>query len=595
MNLDFTRCRKVWVPETESSDGFWSPPPPHVEEGVRQIIANPFFLLADDMGLMKTAQAIISAQFMHDLGLIDRVIVIAPASVRPKVWFDRDIGQLAEQVFEDKRNFVSEYHQRLKQWSYGPKEKPELRWIVSNYEYIRDEANLAILQRYCGPKTFLILDESSAVRGPDSAQTDACMRLRWLESKKHRPVLGAARCGRILELNGTPNAESPMDMFSQGNLMHPSILECKYKTQYKARYAIQVPVLGAGGVIMSPYLKSVKQDDGSYKKEAVPITTIAGWSEEGIVDIQRRFAPYVLRREAKSVGIDFALPPVALEVVLTQKTWKNYCSMRDQMVVWLESGVVAAHQAGVKSIRLSQITSGFLGGIEDPGIDETLFDEPMPDYLRERYNDVGIDRSITLTDDWTGSDSNRAPRPRGPQVEEIGREKLDFSLEWHATLLKRYPDLKLLTWCRFVDELRRYLAEVRALTPEVGAACGSSVLGLSKKTEREHALRLLHPKTAPKGACTVGATSGTGAMGLNFTACRTVLDMSFDFSSFKKKQGDARVNRTGQTGPVSFFYLIAVGPKGQKTIDSHVFMQRVGKMQVNDLTTAGWVKMLKEE
>lgn len=590
IDLDFTRCRKVWIPDEER----WSPPPPHVEEGVRTIIASPFFMLADDMGLMKTAQAIISAQFLHDAGIIDRVIVIAPAAVRPKVWFDRDIGQLAEQVFEDKRNFVSEYHQRLKQWSYGPTDRPELRWIITNYEYIRDEANLQILQRYCGPKTFLILDESSAVRGPDSAQTDACMRLRWLETKKHRPVLGAARCGRILELNGTPNAESPMDMFSQGNLMHPSILECKYKTEYKARYAIQVPVLGAGGVIMSPYLKRVKQDDGSYKKEPVAVTTIAGWSKEGIEDIQRRFAPYILRREAKEVGIDWALPPVPLEVRLTQQTWKHYVSMRDQMVVWLESGVVAAHQAGVKSIRLSQITSGFLGGVEDPGIDEFEDIGARPDYIpgfAGEFRPEFAENETYLIPRGT----QIIPRPRGPQVVEIGREKLDFALDWHAGLLKRYPDLKLVTWCRFVPELKRYLEEVRAITPEVGAACGASVLGLGKRAEREHALRLLHPKTAPQGACTVGATQGTGALGLNFTASRTVLDMSFDFSSMKKKQGDARVNRTGQTGMVSFFYLIAVGPKGEKTIDHHVFMQRTGKMQINDLTTSGWVKLLREE
>jgi hypothetical protein len=74
-----------------------------------------------------------------------------------------------------------------------------------------------------------------------------------------------------------------------------------------------------------------------------------------------------------------------------------------------------------------------------------------------------------------------------------------------------------------------------------------------------------------------------------------VLDVSYDFSPWKKKQGDARVNRTGQTGPVSFFYLTAVGPKGQATIDRYIMLARLGKMQLNDLTTAGWVKVLTEE
>lgn len=568
MDLDFSRCRSVWVPAHDDQNGFWSPPTEHVKTGVRWIIDHPYGLLADDMGGQKTAQSLIAAQFMHDLGLIDRVIVIAPAAVRPKVWYDQDLGQLNEQAFDDKRIMVSEFHQKVKKWTRGPEAAPELRFIISNYEYVRNKHNLAVLLPYCGPKTFLILDESSAVRGYDSAQTEACMALRWQLTPKGRPRLGVPRCGRILEMNGTPVAEGLMDLFSQGNLLHPSILDCKYVTHYRARYAIQAPVLGSGGqVMMSPYTKAVVQPDGSIKKVGVPIQTTIGWSEEGIKDLQRRFAPYVLRREAKDFGIDFALPPVALEVRLTPQTWKHYTSMRDEMVAWLESGVVHASQAGVKSVRLSQITSGFLGGVEDPRIGDWEDDEDAG----------GLFRRIV------------------PTTVEVGCEKLDFALAWHAELLRRYPDLKLLTWCRFVPELKRYLEEVRKLTPEVGAACGASVLGLGKKAEREHALRLLHPKTAPKGAVTVGATQGTGAMGLNFTACRTVLDMSYDFSSFKKKQGDARVNRTGQTGPVSFFYLIAVGPKGQRTIDFHVYMERLGKMRTNDLTTAGWVKLLKDE
>ena len=165
--------------------------------------------------------------------------------------------------------------------------------------------------------------------------------------------------------------------------------------------------------------------------------------------------------------------------------------------------------------------------------------------------------------------------------------------------MKRNPDLKLLTWCRFVPELRRYLAEELKAFPRVpiGAACGEAVLpGVhSKKDEREQALRLLHPKTAPQGPATVGATQGTGAIGLNFTACRTVLDLSYDMSPWKKRQGDARVNRPGQTGPVSFFYLVAVGPRGQRTYDHTIMLTRLGKMQINDLTVSGWCKLLEEE
>lgn len=573
----------MWVPDESEAGGFWSPPPPHVRYGVEQIVANPYFFLADDMGGMKTAQAIIAAQFLHDADVIDRVIVVAPAAVRPKVWYDEDLGQLREQVFDDKRNKVSEFHAKIRNWSHGPTSAKELRWIVTNYEFIRSAAHLDVLLPYCGPKTLLILDESSAVRTWDAAQTEACMLLRWKANKKGRPVHGLPHCGRVLLLNGTPIAESPLDMFAQGNLLHPSVLDCRYITHYKTRYAVQVPVL-------SKRLDEKGKAMPLLDKWNRPILTIKPGSEgwTNLEDLQRRFAPYILRREAKELGIDFALKPVGFDVPLSDYTWKIYQEMKKEMVVWLKSSVATAQTAGVRMIRLAQITSGFLGGIEDANIGD----------------DHGYDDSDLMQRDWCfdnalpdldGAKLNR----HNTQVEEIGREKLDFTLEFHASLLKRYPDLKLLTWCRFVPELRRYLKEERLTFPSipVGAACGEKVLGgeQSKKDEREYALRLLHPKSAPVGPATVGATQGVGAIGLNMTACRTVLDMSYDFSPWKKKQGDARVNRPGQTGMVSFFYLVATGPKGQRTIDHHIMMTRLGKMNINDWTVAAWVKALTED
>ena len=547
------------MPDESEAGGFWSPPFPHVKGAVQFIIDNPYALLATDMGGAKTASAIIAAQFLHDADLIDRVIIIAPASVAPKVWFDRDLGQLVEQAFEDKRNVVSHYHAKIKQWASGPEDARPLKWIVSNYEYVRNKKNLATLLPYCGLRTLLILDESSAVRTWDSAQTEACMILRWQTNKKGRPILGAPRCGRILEMNGTPVAESPMDLFSQGNLLHPSILDCKFVTHYKARYAVMTPVLSAHRKDANGKALPLKD---RWNRDVMTIASgPEGWTN--LDDLTQRFAPYVLRREAKSLGIDFALPPVGFDVALSEPTWRAYKEMNREMVAWLKSGVATAAQAGVKAIRLAQMCSGFSGGVEDAGFGDAPLLAPADG------------------------------------IEWIGREKLDFALELHAKWLKADPNMKLLTWCRFVPELKKYLQEEVKAFPSipVAAACGQKVMnGIeSQKAERERALRLLHPKTAPPGAATVGATSGTGAIGLNFTACRTVLDISYDMSPWKKRQGDARVNRPGQTGPVSFFYLVATGPKGQRTIDHHTMLRRLGKMQVNDLTVAGWVRMLTEE
>lgn len=553
-DLDFSRCRSVWVPDDSEAGGFWSPPPWFVQEGVRFIVEHPFALIGTEMGGMKTAQAIIAGQMLYEAGEVDRLVIVATASVAPKVWFDPDLGQIREQLFVSAAT-ITHYHAKIKQWHHGDlSAKSRLMVIVTNYEYIRSEANLQVLLPYCGLRTMLVLDESSAVRGHDSAQTEAVLRLRWLTNKRGRPVYGARRCGRVVLLNGTPLAESPLDVFSQANIMHPSVLDCRYVTHFKSRYAVQQPVLGAGGRPLVRHGRAVQE--------------VAGWAN--LDDLMARMAPHVLRRTKEEFGVDFALPPVGLDVALTQRTWDLYRSLRDETVAWLETGVCSPRQAGVRLMRLAQLTSGFLGGVEDPGLGEDLFD-----VSEEGLKVVGETAS--------------------GRVEEVGREKLDFALSWQRERLRRDPRMKLLTWCRFVPELRRYLEAVRAeFGHPVGACCGESVLGGTKRAEREAAVRMLHPRTAPEGAATVGATQGTGALGLNFTACRTVLDMSYDFSPWKKSQGDARVNRSGQTGPVSFFYLVAVGPRGQKTVDHHVMLTRLGKAEVNDYVTAGWARRLRD-
>jgi len=234
------------------------------------------------------------------------------------------------------------------------------------------------------------------------------------------------------------------------------------------------------------------------------------------------------------------------------------------MVAWLsDSTVSVSQQAIVKGMRLAQICSGFLGGV----VEEILDDE--------------VEQSNAII----------------PDVQEIGREKLDFVLQWHREQLAVDPNLKLLTWSRFIPELKRYLKEVAKEFPthKIGCVAGKALLGMKKSDERAMTMRLLDPRTAPPGPVTVGGTLGTGSLGHNFTACHTTLSMSGDFSPWKKEQADARVDRPGQVHAVSNFDIVATGPNGQKTIDHHIIKVRRGKEDIAKWTTSAWIRALTEE
>ena len=601
---DFTLCRSVRL-----ADGTMSPPPPHVREGVKLVMAKPAFMIQDEMGGMKSAQTIIAAQFLWLDGVLDRVLVVSPASVRD-VWYDQDVGQIALHSFVPSR--IVEVHTAMRSWDYadfnegsgrdlqarhdsilrsmggnglasGKAPAPRrLEWLITNYEWLR--TNHAMVGPYCNARTLLVLDESAAVKNYKAEQAKACALLR-------------SKCGRVLLLNGTPIANSPEDMFSQGNIMDKRILECRYVTEFRARYSVQTPVLTAGGRPLQVTTRGGKK---------IEVTKASAWVN--LDDLQRRFAPYVVRRLTKDcLDLPGVLPPVALTVQLTPGSWRIYKEMRDELVALLESGNAAVTQhAATKVMRLAQITSGFVGGVTDAYGDGGFLDfSADPD----QFEDDEFLSSISWRGDGMVAQGSALPEePLDPvaapaQTQEIGREKLEATLDRIEDYYAEDPSLKILVWVRFIPELRRFLREAAKRFPAalIGSIAGESCLegisefGGSVKTERKWSIGLLHPASAPKGPAIIGGTYGTGALGLNFTACHTVINMSYDYSYFKAVQSAARVARPGQTNVIRTTDVVATGPKGQQTIDHVVLKARLGKANLAEMTTAAWVKALKEE
>lgn len=537
---DFSLCRLVPVTLQDGSV-IMSPIKDHAKVGVRAMIANPFFFITDEMGGMKTAQAIVTAQFLYLNGIIDNVLVIAPSAVRP-VWFDPELGELVKHLFLNINASISEYHARSQTWIWGDKEKNirRMRWIVTNYEFIRFVARAKPLVPYCTKRTLLICDETTAIKSHKSKQFKMSLALR-------------KKCGRVIELNGTPIANNPLDLFTQGQMMDSKILSAP-----STLFPLPIPRYSFF-TFRARYAKM-----GGWNEKAV-----IGW--KNLEDLQERFSPYILRRLKRDcLDLPPALPPVILTVTLQQETWRIYKQMRDEMVAWLSDGTVAvASQAAVKTMRLAQITSGFLGGIQD-----------------------------APTEDDVDSDGEIVDQPVGPAVTKaIGREKLDFLLEWHRARLQDDSNLKLVVWSRFIPELSRMLDtyKIEFPTHRLGCCAGKPLLGGKKKDERSEVLRLLDPRTAPPGPVTVGGTYGTGSLGHNFTASHMMVNMSSDYSPWKESQAAARIDRPGQVYPTSYFDIVAVGPDGQKTIDHIIVKARRGKEDVATWTCSAWIRALTEE
>jgi SNF2 family DNA or RNA helicase len=294
----------------------------HQVAGVKALVTRPAFALFDDPRTGKSKQVVDAACVLAEAGKIDTVVVIAPAGVRG-VWVDPDIGEIRQHAWV--RSLVMEFHSKMKQiWSdkiFGADTEVYLKWIVTNYEFLRRPERLAEFVKYVGKRTLLVLDESDLVKSRTAQQTKAIR-------KRVRPL-----CDRCVLLTGTPG--NPLELWSQLMILDERILG-RYTNFYHFR--AHFATMG-----------------GWHNKQVMP----NGWVN--MDEFHRMTRPYVLRRR-KEDCLD--LPPrlyTTQEVPLTAESWKRYQQLRKEAFVALDGKEQLEPNAAVRIMRLAQLTSGFLG------------------------------------------------------------------------------------------------------------------------------------------------------------------------------------------------------------------------------------------
>lgn len=544
----------------------------HQLVGVKALLEHPYFLLADEVGAGKSKQIVDTAQIHFLRKEIDTVLAITPGFAR-STWAEEDplLGEVAAHAWDSVPNVIHEYHKQYTELAF---EDNALNWVVSNYEFIRRDDRLHdLMARLRGRRTWLVLDESWAIKG-FSDQMKACRMLR------------VKRAVKVTELNGTPLADGkPSDLYYPMMILDPDILGVKNRTHFRSKFCI-----------MGGYLN--KQ--------------VIGY--QNLDELNARIAPYVLSRRTRDCfDLPPMLPPVIVEARLSPATWAIYKDMRDEMVSWLGTSASSAKQAIVKALRLAQITSGYLGGLEELAGEDEMFAAQakaggpspfgeIPQWLRSIHEDptvhqeaasagsqatVGSVQPASLANGAGSSSSVGAVTSvnGGPHTREIGREKLDAMLNWLDT---REPmPHKLLTWCRFRPELERTTLELGKIYPHMFQLCGGQT-----KAERLAAKEFLAPGKDPRSGGVVGNQKAGGAS-LNFAAANIAVYMSNGPALIERTQSIGRIERPGATQPMLIVDILASGPKGQKTVDHSTLKALRSKDDMAQWTVEQWRQFVK--
>lgn len=514
---------------------------PHQKVGTRWLVTDSdpargrvvpnVYLLADEVSVGKSKQQVDATQFLWNDGAIDSVVVCSPAQGRG-VWADPRpaLGEVAKHGHSTVPNEVVEYsvrHGRVK--PFNPK---ALTWMVTNYEFIRRGERLEpLLKALQGKRFWLVCDEAWALADVSTAQWKAVHKIRQLAS-------------RVTLLNGTPVVDTPLDVYGQAFMMHSRILNIRSArtggpvfSHFRARYAMLKP--------------------------NVSFPLITGW--QNLEELRAKMEPYILRRLVSEVYPDVVeLDPILVEAKLSDETWRIYRQMRDEMVAWLSTEEASVtQQAMVRGLRLAQITSGFLGGIQRMDEEGFLdFGGPV----------LGV--------------------PPG-SVKEIGREKLDAAL---AFLKEQRPQPgRVLVWSRFRPEIERMAKEFHPLHCDPHLSRRAHLLyGGAKK---QGALDALNPDLNPGEPVIVVGSRGAGGAAVNLAGADLELNLSYTFllREFLQARGRTSGGRRLGRPPIRRVDFVATGPKGQRTIDHVVLAELREKKSIADWTAATWRQKLLEE
>jgi hypothetical protein len=490
----------------------------HQLEGVRALVRNPAFFLGDSPRTCKSRQVVDAACVLKEANLIDLVLVVCPVAGRA-VWGDARLGQI--KLYSWLPSEVLEFHARRRTlWA---DDGSRLTWVITNYDFVRTpsrlQETLLMLSGYKAP--MLVLDESSAVGNHNSRQSKAVERIRQL-------------CARCVMLNGTPG--EPPKIWSQFNILDRKILS-RYKTfttfkwQYTA-YARQgqlVPVRGKNGARGG--MRMVHES--------------VGW--KNVNRLSRIVAPWCLRRERKDCPELRTIPIMrtSREVPLSASTWRMYKQLRREAIVELEGGeLYLSPNAAVRLLRLSQMTSGQLGGFDDGG-EQT-----------RAISSEKIDSLVEHLDEWSSASS-------------------------------------IIVWCRWTLERERLADALAAKSFDVYQLHGGQ-----RRRDRREAEMIFSEGVARDGTkrYIMLAQPQAGGVALDMSAASEVYRLSNDYNLKTLEQSDDRPLGPGQrASTVVYTEVLATGPDGQRTIDHTVAAALAEKLSLSRLTTSAWRKVLVEE
>ena len=190
------------------------------------------FALFMEMGTGKTKVAIDTFGALFQENQLDTVLIFAPKGVYDN-WYSKEIpqhlpGNVQHKMVRWQPNMTKKFQETMRDLVFRKYREPGfLHLLVMNIEAMSTQKGAATALRYLkdNPNNMLIVDESTTIKNSNAIRTKNVVKA----SKQ-------AKFRRIL--TGSPITKSPMDLFSQCEVLDPDLLGFKNFYTFRNRYAV---------------------------------------------------------------------------------------------------------------------------------------------------------------------------------------------------------------------------------------------------------------------------------------------------------------------------------------------------------------------
>ena len=227
---------------------------------------------------------------------------------------------------------------------------------------------------------FIIFDESHRLKSTTSKRSKAAEKLANPREKVGKETLIRQAPYKMI-LTGSPILNNLMDLYQQVKIMDGG--ETFGYWDYRTHRQEPLTFRGFQMTYFTDRNAGMPKDKHFPKWE---IKTLEKDNFDGKAAITKLIAPKSMRVERKDC---LDLPPtsrVVIECELSAQQKKLYVEMKRDFITWYKNEAVVAKMALTKTLRLLQITSGFVK--TDSGEEIYLDDIPKQDALHELLQDI---------------------------------------------------------------------------------------------------------------------------------------------------------------------------------------------------------------